>query len=176
MSFQMFQFFFPDAALFCFFLAAPGKLDHRVSFKFITRHAVRSSHRAPGSFSGANSNSTNSNFLAGRMPTLHSFGGAHLRAARPQISIYLFFARRHRLLGQQPVPALLRSLAKRILDDPVFERVKADHYQPSAWLQHPGRSLQQCFQIVQFTVYEDSESLKGSGRRMNSNSLMFPVH
>ena len=49
--------------------------------------------------------------------------------------------------------------------------MKADHHQPSARLQHSGRRLQQCFQIVQFTVYEDSESLKGSRRRMNP--LMF---
>src|SRR6266853_6993826 len=33
MSFRMFQFFFPDTALFCFYLAAPGKLHHRVSSK-----------------------------------------------------------------------------------------------------------------------------------------------
>jgi hypothetical protein len=79
---------------------------------------------------------------------------------------------RHRLLGQQPVPALLRAIAKRILDDPVFERVKADRppaFRPASALRR--RRLQQCFQIVQFTVYEDSESLKGPGRRMNP--LMF---
>src|SRR6266849_8298488 len=33
MSFRMFQFFFPNTALFCFFLAAPGQLHHRVSSK-----------------------------------------------------------------------------------------------------------------------------------------------
>src|SRR6266545_3869552 len=49
--------------------------------------------------------------------------------------------------------------------------MKADDYQPPARLQHCGCCVQQCFQIVQFMVYEDSESLKGSGRRMNP--LMF---
>ena len=33
-----------------------------------------------------------------------------------------------------------------------------------------GARFQQRPQIVQFTVYEDSESLKGSGRRMNLRS------
>src|ERR1017187_636614 len=108
------------------------------------------------------------------LSALYSFGRPHLGAARPRIAIYLFPARRHRLLGQQPVAALLRTLAKRILDDSVFERMKANHHQPSARLQHSGRRLQQCFQIVQFTVYEYSESLKGLRRRMNP--LMFPIH
>src|SRR5216684_5024560 len=148
------------------FLGRSAKTPPQSFFKIFTRHALPSPHRAPGSFSGANQTwvqqtRTNSNF----------FGGAHLGAARPRIAIYLIFAGRHRLLGQQPVPALLRALAKRILDDPVFQRMKADYYQPSARFQQPRRRFHQGFQIVQFTVYEDSESLKGSGRRMNP--LMF---
>src|ERR1017187_295230 len=167
---SLFPVFFSGRGLILFYLAAPAKLHHRVvkSLPGTPYHhrtgKSGSPARAlfawrvaePGSFSGANSN---------------FFGGAHLRTARPGIAINLFFARRHRLFRQQPVPALLRTLAKRILDDSVFERVKADHHQPSTRLQHAGRHFQQCFQIVQFMVYEDSESLKGSGRRMNP--LMF---
>src|ERR1022692_3924542 len=192
MSFRIFQFSSPDSALFSFFLAAPGKFHHRVAAsscgtaaipKLFTRHALPSPHREPGSFSEP----TQTLSAARRVPHsfahfanewalsgLYSFGRPHLAAARPRIAIYLFPARRHRLLGQQPVAALLRTLAKRILDDSVFERMKADHHQPSARLQHSGRRLQQCLQIVQFTVYEYSESLKGSRRRMNP--LMFPIH
>src|ERR1017187_9137111 len=221
MSFRIFQFSSPDSALFCLFLAAPGKFHHRVAAsscgtaaipKLFTRHALPSPHRAPGSFSEPTQTlsaarpgppplahlrirgavSRLSLFAPRPLPgcrvphsfahfanewalsALYSFGRPHLGAARPRIAIYLFPARRHRLLGQQPVAALLRTLAKRILDDSVFERMKANHHQPSARLQHSGRRLQQCFQIVQFTVYEYSESLKGSRRLMNP--LMFPIH
>src|SRR6266851_3416125 len=52
MSFLVFQFFLPGRGLVLFFLAAPGKLHHRVSSKIFTRHALPSPHRAPGSFSG----------------------------------------------------------------------------------------------------------------------------
>ena len=42
----MFQFFFPDAALVLFFLAAPGKLHHRVSCKIF--NPARHTATAPG--------------------------------------------------------------------------------------------------------------------------------
>src|SRR5437870_13188738 len=48
-----------------------------------------------------------------------------------------------------------------------LQRVKADNHQPSTRFQHLRGNFQQRPQIVQFAVYEDSESLKGPGRRMN---------
>ena len=52
--FKSFQFFFSGRGLVLFFLAAPGKLHHRVFCKIFTRHALPSPYREPGSFSGAN--------------------------------------------------------------------------------------------------------------------------
>src|ERR1019366_1698389 len=143
MSFRIFQFSSPDSALFSFFLAAPEKFHHRVAAsscgtaaipKLFTRHALPSPHREPGSFS-----EPTQTLSAGRPgpPPISPFskeGGpsgpqcfSRPRLSPPgrRIAIDLFPARRHRLLGQQPVAALLRTLAKRILDDSVFERMKA---------------------------------------------------
>src|ERR1017187_3865079 len=184
--------FFSGLGLVLSFLGRSGKIPPQSCGLFMrngrdsqTLYPARLTIAAPGArqFLRANSNSFGGapgapliRALANEwaLSALYSFGRPHLGAARPRIAIYLFPARRHRLLGQQPVAALLRTLAKRILDDSVFERMKANHHQPSARLQHSGRRLQQCFQIVQFTVYEYSESLKGSRRRMNP--LMFPIH
>src|SRR5215472_13503636 len=47
-----------------------------------------------------------SSILAGETPALQPFRCPQLRAARSRIAIDLFFARRHRLLSQQPVDTL----------------------------------------------------------------------
>src|ERR1700721_2657331 len=101
------------------------------------------------------------------------FSGAHLGAARPRIALNLLFAGAHWLSPHQLVPTLSGTLSQRIFHNPIFKRVKADHHQPSARLQHSGSRHQQRFQIVQFTVYEYSESLKSSSRRMNPLMLIF---
>ena len=124
--------------MFCFVLAASGKLHHRVSVfpdrlsQIFTRHALPSPHREPGSFSGA----TQTLLPADAGATL--FRRRASCAARSRIAIDFFFARGHWLFRQQPVQALLRAFAHCILDDSVFERVKADYHQPSARLQHAG--------------------------------------
>src|SRR5664279_4409712 len=48
--------------------------------------------------------------------------------------------------------------------------MEADDYEPSTLLQHVRRraGTQQLPQIVKFTVHQNSESLKGLGRRMNA--------
>src|SRR6204780_4454341 len=51
--------------------------------------------------------------------------------------------------------------------------MKTDHHHASTWLQNPRGPMQQRPQIVQFAVYEDSKSLKSSGRRMNSPLVIF---
>src|SRR5580700_4077740 len=98
---------------------------------------------------------------------LNSFCHAHFRAARPRVTIDLCFASRHRLLYQQFVVTLFHSIAERIFDNAVFQRVEADDHQPPARFQYVRGCLQQLPQIVQFMVYEDSECLESSGRRMN---------
>src|SRR5215469_1156760 len=96
------------------------------------------------------------------------FRGPQLRAARSRVTINLFFSCPHRFLNQQSVKTLTHSLAKTIFYNPVLQRVEADDHQSAARLQQLRGRTQQRPQIVQFTVYEDSESLKGSCRRMNS--------
>jgi len=87
----------------------------------------------------------------------------------------LFFGCRHRFLGQHPEVLVLNlCFAEGILYDAIFQRMKTDHHHASSRLQNPGRRFQQRPQIVQFAVYEDSESLKSSGRRMNSP--LFRIH
>src|ERR1700722_8391469 len=102
-----------------------------------------------------------------RGPPLNSLRRSHLRAARPRIAITLFFSCCKRLFGQQTEVTLPRSFAESIFYDPIFQRVKTDHHHTSLWLQNPRRRIEQRLQIVQFAVYEDSKSLKSSGRRMN---------
>jgi len=106
--------------------------------------------------------------------SLNFFRRPQFRAARPRIAIALFFSCRQRLLRQQTEVTLLRSIAEGIFHDAIFQRVKTDHHHASPWLQNPGRRVQQRPQIVQFAVYEDSERLKSSGRRMNSP--LFRIH
>src|ERR1700678_2381272 len=100
---------------------------------------------------------------------LNPFRCPQFRAACPRIAILFFFGCRYRFLGQHPEVLVLNSaLAEGILYNAVLQRVKTDHHHASLWLQNPGRRFQQRPQIVQFAVYEDSKSLKSSGRRMNS--------
>ena len=107
-------------------------------------------------------------------PESNFFRRPQFRAARPRIAIALFFSCRYWLLRQQTEGTLLHSFAEGILYDAIFHRVKTDHHHASAWLQNPGRRFHQRPQIVQFAVYEDSKSLKSSGRRMNSP--LFRIH
>src|SRR5580700_4972068 len=101
-------------------------------------------------------------------PELNFFRRPQFRAACPRIAIAFFLCCRHRLLRQQTEVTLLRALAEGILYDAILQRMKTDHHHASSWLQNPGRRFHQRPQIVQFAVYEDSKSLKSSGRRMNS--------
>src|ERR1700676_4595880 len=98
---------------------------------------------------------------------LTSFRRAQFRASRPRIAINLFFSGGHRLLGQQLVVTLLHSLTKSIFHDAILQRVEADDHQPSAWFEHPRGRIEQRPQVVQLVVYEDSDCLESSGRRMN---------
>src|SRR5438876_3447717 len=88
-------------------------------------------------------------------------------AAGPRVAINLFFSGSYWLFCQQPVLPMLHALAYRVFHDAVFQGVKADHHQPSTRFQQLRRCIEQLPQVVQFTVYEYSESLKGPGRRMN---------
>jgi hypothetical protein len=107
---------------------------------------------------------------------LNFFRGPQLRATRPWIAIDLFFAGLHRLFRQHVVDAALTAIAKSIFDDSVFQRVEADHYQPSARPKDLRRCLQQRLQIVQFAVYENSDCLESSGRRMNLVPSSWSIH
>src|SRR6202162_4078609 len=107
-------------------------------------------------------------------PESNFFRRPQFRAARPRIAIALFYRCRYRLLRQQTEVTLLRRFAEGIFHNAILERVKTDHHHASSWLQNPGRRIYQRPQIVQFAVYEDSERLKSSGRRMNSP--LFGIH
>src|SRR5258705_13732238 len=96
------------------------------------------------------------------------FRRTQFRAAGPRITINLFFAGGHWLFCEQPVVSLPHSITESIFDDAVLQRVEADHDQAPARLQQLRGCFEQVPQVVQFAVYEDSESLKGSGRRINS--------
>src|SRR5439155_5515070 len=87
--------------------------------------------------------------------------------ARARIAINLFLSGSHWLFDQQPVVPLLYPFAEGIFYDAVLQRVKTDDDQPSSRFQHLRSGIQQRPQIVQFTVYEYSESLKGFRRGMN---------
>jgi hypothetical protein len=106
---------------------------------------------------------------------LNPFHRPQLRAACPRISILFFFRCGDRFLGQHPeVLVLNTALAEGILYHAIFQRMKTDHHHASSWLQNPRRRCEQRLQIVQFTVYEDSKSLKSPGRRMDSP--LFRIH
>ena len=121
-------------------------------------------------------------------PALHTFRCAEpkkflyplrrsqLRAARPRIAINLFFTRCDRLFGHQLIDLLLRALSEGVLHSPVFQRVKADYYETSLPLQDLRRCLEQCVEVFQLTVYENSDRLKGSRRRMDSPTAFVRVY
>ena len=109
--------------------------------------------------------------------------GPHLCAARPRIAIHFFITRRYRLLGQHLVPTAHRAFFDRVFGDPVFQGVEADDHQPPSWFKDAERYATPlgfahwgpragCFsgyersQIVQLTVYEYSDGLKGARRGM----------
>ena len=105
---------------------------------------------------------------------LNFFRRPELRAACPRIAIALFFCCRKRLFRKQSHRGLPCCFPEGIFNDAILQRVKTDHHHASSWIQNPGRRIYQRPQIVQFAVYEDSERLKGSGRRMNSP--LFRIH
>src|ERR1700757_1249311 len=102
-------------------------------------------------------------------PELNSFRRPQFRAAGPRIAIAFPFRCRYRLLRQDAVVhVLIRAFSEGILYDAVFQGMKADHHHAPTRLQDPRRCLEQRLEIVQFAVYENSKSLKGSRRGMNS--------
>ncbi len=107
-------------------------------------------------------------FARNDIKELNSFRRAQLRAARPRIAIDFFFPSDHRLLGQQLVVTLLHAFAKGIFHDAVLQRVEADDHHPPARFEQLRGRIEQRPQVVQFIVYEDSESLKGSASRDES--------
>ena len=78
----------------------------------------------------------------------NSFRCPQLRASRPRVRSDLFFTRRHWLFRQQLVLPQLRALSHRIFHDAVFQRVKADHHQPSTRFQQLRRCFEQPPQIL----------------------------
>ena len=70
--------------------------------------------------------------------------------------------------------SLILPLAEGILYDAIFQRIKTDYYHAPSGFRIRSARFQQRLQIVQFAVYEDSKSLKGSGRRMNAP--LFRIH
>src|SRR5258708_28231806 len=98
---------------------------------------------------------------------LNFFRGPQLRAARPWIAINLFFAGSHRLFRQDLVDPRFSSVAQSVFYDAVLQRVKADHHQPASRFQDARRCFHKRLQVVQFAVYEDSDSLETGVRWMN---------
>src|SRR5712691_1237847 len=130
------------------------------SRKLLSRPIRQRLHRAPGWFSRVK-------LVCWRW--LNSFRRPHLCAARPRIEIDLFLSGGHGLFRQQFVVTLLHAFAQGIFYDAVLQRVETDDHYSSARLQHPRGRVQQCPQVVQFMVYEDSECLESSRRGMNSS-------
>jgi len=99
---------------------------------------------------------------------LSSLHCSEFGAPRSRIQSDLFITGRRWLLSQQFVLPQPCAFAHRVFHDAVFQRVEADHHQPSTRLQQLRRCLKQPPQVVQFAVHEYSESLKGPRRGMNS--------
>ena len=108
-------------------------------------------------------------FLTPEARRLNFFGRSQFRAAGPRIAIALFSSCRNWLFRYDTEVTLLIPFAEGIFHNAVFQRMKTDDHYPPTWFQDPRRRFQQRLQIVQFTVYEDSESLKSSRRGMNSS-------
>src|SRR3990167_5240952 len=114
------------------------------------------------------------------LPSSHLLGDAHDRAAGTGIAADFFIGRPH-LLGHTAQLALhcivphwqvtrqrlaLFLALDELLDDAVFQRMKGDNNQTSARRQHIHRLLQHGFQIIQLTVDENADRLKGTGGGM----------
>ena len=145
----------------CFALVCERTMPSR---KLLSRPIRQRLHRVPGWFSRGKLSLPNVCRLSSSA-LLNSFRRPHLRAARPRIAINLFLPGGHWLLRQQLVVTLLRAFAEGIFHDAVLQRVETDDHYPSARFQHSRGRFQQLPQVVQFMVYEDSESLKGSASR-----------
>ena len=105
-------------------------------------------------------------------------------AAAPNLSAALSFALRDRGFRicscsaaspassskLQKSPSRL-GLAKRILHQPVFQRVEADQHQPSSRLQQRWRALQQRPDLSQLIIHSNSKRLKGPASRDESCRL-----
>jgi hypothetical protein len=132
----------PDAALLCFFLAAPGKLHHRVCLPESFLYPARLTITAPGArqFLRANPKSFAGDasayiLSAARILALRDRG---FRSISSSDAVTGFFVSTRKSI-------VLRAGTHGILHDPVFERMKADHHQPSPRLQHSGRCLSSAF-------------------------------
>src|SRR3954462_13817308 len=103
-------------------------------------------------------------------PPLKFFRCSSLRAARPRIAFDFLVPGRYRLLSKNAVDAATCALSHRVFHDAVLERVKTDYDQASARLKDLGRRVtaEQRLQVIQFTVYEDSDPLESQSRWMNS--------
>src|SRR5438270_2125670 len=109
-------------------------------------------------------------------PPLNFFRRSQLRAACPRIAFDFLVSRRYRLLCKNAVSTITRALPHRVFHDAVFERVKTDDHQASARLEDLGRRVtaEQRLQVIQFTVYEDSDPLESQSRWMNSRVFHCP--
>src|SRR3990167_7428234 len=114
------------------------------------------------------------------LPSSHLLGDAHDRAAGTGIAADFLIGCPH-LFGDAAQLTLHRIVAHRqvtrqrlalflaldeLLDDTVFQGMKTDNDQTSARRQHIHRLLQHGFQIIQFTVDENADRLKGTGGGM----------
>src|SRR5256885_15361350 len=106
----------------------------------------------------------------------NSFRRSQLRAACARIAFDFLVSRRYRLLCKNAVSAITCALAHRVFHDAVFERVKTDDHQAASRLKHLGRRVtaEQRLQVIQFTVYEDSDTLESQRRWMNAAMFHCP--
>ena len=63
--------------------------------------------------------------------------------------------------------ANLTALRHEGFDDAILERMERDHNKPAARFENPFGGDQSLLQFIQFLVDENSQRLKGPGRRMN---------
>ena len=108
-------------------------------------------------------------------PKSQTLGNAQFGAARSRIISYLSLRRLDRLAADtvQRRPMLARADgllwgaetiarfgANKVLDDPVFERVKRDDGEPSARLEQRNALRQRCRKHVQFFIDADTQGLE----------------
>src|SRR5437588_12883607 len=110
MSFQMFQFFFPNGGLVLSLLGRSGKTPPQscdCSYRttaLLNFSPARLTITAPGArqfLRGKPKLLTYSNSAHSNSAYSNSFSGPHLRAARPRIAFDLAFRCRHRLFREQ---------------------------------------------------------------------------